>query len=407
MNKIKFAHLADLHLGGHKDNYLRELNFKTFEISIDKIIKNKVDFCIFAGDIFDTFMPSVEIIEQAVKQFMRLKNNKIPLYIIGGSHDYSLSQKSFLDVLNLTKIFKDFSRYKICEKTKKCKLEIFQDEKTGTIISGILGKKNGLDKNIYKNLDKLELNKDDLKIFMFHTSLNDFKPKNLEKINFEIKKNFLPIGFNYYAGGHIHTPMIGNYSGGIISYSGVLFPNNFSEFIQENPGFNLVEFDKISKKIKIERIEIKNYEKIFIKIDVNNLLPIEANIKIKKIIYENNIENKILLLKIFGIIKGKIIDVKINEIITNLYNLKVNYVLKNTYNLKSENLENLEIFDESEDKKIIEEKILNEVLNDDKKGKKIIKEIFEKDFEKLEEERVSDYEKRVEKIFDNIIKNDF
>ena len=52
---MKFAHLADTHLGYRQFGLLeREKDFyEVFDKIIDKIIEEKVDFVIHSGDLFD------------------------------------------------------------------------------------------------------------------------------------------------------------------------------------------------------------------------------------------------------------------------------------------------------------------------------------------------------------------
>ena len=307
MNKeIKFAHLADLHLGGWREKKLTKLNFITFKLSIKKIIEEKVDFVLFAGDIFNTVIPTIEIVEMVVTELMKLKKNNIPLYVIGGSHDYSNSGKSFISLLETTGLFIDVSKYETIDK-EKVNLKFFKD-KSNSNISGILGKKNGLDKNIYANLTKQNLNKEYFNIFMFHCTLNDIfdKPDFISKIKPKINSNMLPTGFDYYAGGHIHAHIESKYNNKTLSYPGVLFPNNFRELITQKPSFNLCTFNFENRETKIKRIFLETYEKTYIKIETNNLNPIEVESKIKEEIDKVDIKGKIVLLEIYVIINGKI-----------------------------------------------------------------------------------------------------
>lgn len=59
-NIMKFAHLADTHLGYRQFGLLeREKDFyEVFDKIIDKIIEEKVDFVIHSGDLFDSARPS-------------------------------------------------------------------------------------------------------------------------------------------------------------------------------------------------------------------------------------------------------------------------------------------------------------------------------------------------------------
>ena len=78
--------------------------------------------------------------------------------------------------------------------------------KTKTKITGMLGKKGLLDKVYYQNLSLSDLEQESgYKIFLFHTTLSELKPKHLEKMESQ-PLSFLPQNFNYYAGGHVHLP---------------------------------------------------------------------------------------------------------------------------------------------------------------------------------------------------------
>ena len=95
----RFAHIADVHLGGWKQPPLQELNFQSFVKAVDICIDNKLDFVLFAGDLFDSAYPPIETLKETFAQFKRLKEANIPCFLIAGSHDYSVSGKTFLDVL--------------------------------------------------------------------------------------------------------------------------------------------------------------------------------------------------------------------------------------------------------------------------------------------------------------------
>ena len=67
--------------------------------------------------------------------------------------------------------------------TKELHLQITTEHKTGTKITGILGRKGLLDKTYYQNLHLNNLEAEPgYKIFMFHTTLSEMKPKHLEKM---------------------------------------------------------------------------------------------------------------------------------------------------------------------------------------------------------------------------------
>ena len=393
--KISFAHLADLHLGGWREKSLTNLNFITFKSAIDRVIELDVDFVLFAGDIFNNAIPPLDLVDKVVKEFMRFKEKNIPLYVIGGSHDYSNSGKSFISLLESAGVFVDVSKYEIVDSNKvKLKFEKFGN----VVISGILGRKNGLDKNIYSNLTNENLSKENFNIFMFHTTLNDFKPDFMKAVKSEVTKSYLPTGFDYYAGGHIHTFMKGEYSTGILSYPGPLFPNNFSELKREECSFNLCEFDFSDRSIDIKRIFIKKYEKEIISIEINNLDPISAKEKIFSEIEKKDLSGKIVLLEIFGVVDGKISDLKMSEIVSLCYNKSSYVVLKNTYKLTSSYLsENIET-NLSEDSSEIENEIIESLLKDSTNKiceNDFMKKLLSLDLEKIEGEKINQYEQRI------------
>jgi exonuclease SbcD len=51
--------MGDCHLGSWRQPELQELNFKSFETAIERCIKEKVDFILMAGDLFDSAYPPI------------------------------------------------------------------------------------------------------------------------------------------------------------------------------------------------------------------------------------------------------------------------------------------------------------------------------------------------------------
>ena len=95
---MKFAHLADCHLGSWRQPELRDLNLESFKKAIDLCIEEKVSFVLIVGDLFDSAYPPIEILEETFLQLKKLTENKISCYYIAGSHDYSASGKTFFNL---------------------------------------------------------------------------------------------------------------------------------------------------------------------------------------------------------------------------------------------------------------------------------------------------------------------
>ncbi|OGB83544.1 hypothetical protein A3F66_05955 [candidate division TM6 bacterium RIFCSPHIGHO2_12_FULL_32_22] len=97
---IKIVHTADIHFG--MENYgkidqksgvhTRLLDFKNaLDFCIDFCIQEKIDLFVFAGDAYKTANPSPTQQKLLMECFFRLYKNNIPVVIVVGNHDSSLS----------------------------------------------------------------------------------------------------------------------------------------------------------------------------------------------------------------------------------------------------------------------------------------------------------------------------
>ena len=84
---MRFAHLADIHLGSWREERLSELCDKAFADAVSRCISERVDFVLIAGDLFDTALPGIDKVKLAVEQCRLLQQAGIPVYAIAGSHD--------------------------------------------------------------------------------------------------------------------------------------------------------------------------------------------------------------------------------------------------------------------------------------------------------------------------------
>ena len=130
---MKFAHIADCHIGSWKDPKLAELSTNAFAKAIDKCIEKEADFILLSGDLFNTALPSVDRLKVVVSKLRELKEIGIPFYFIAGSHDFSPSGKTILDVLEEAGLCKNVVRGKVVD--NKLKLNFIIDRKTGAKIT--------------------------------------------------------------------------------------------------------------------------------------------------------------------------------------------------------------------------------------------------------------------------------
>jgi hypothetical protein len=385
---MKFAHIADCHLGGWRQPELQKLNLGAFEKAIDSCISEKVNFVLITGDLFDNAMPSVDILKQATGKFRELKEKNIQCYFIAGSHDYSVSGKTFLEVLE---------KAGLCENIEKIngdELEII--DKKDYILAGISGKKGELEKEMIKKI-KTNVKSDKLKILALHTAINENKTNEFIS---GLDADELPKGFDYYALGHIHKPFKKEINGKLIVYPGPLFPNNFSELEElGNGGFFLVN---AGDKIETERYEIgmKNISSIEINADGKypEIITSEVIGKIKK----ESIKDKIILLKISGTLaRGKTSEINFREIEEEAKKAECYSLLKNISGLESPEFK-IKVELKSENVDEIEKEVISKLKQDDfaKFAEQLIK-ILE--IEKIEGEKTETFEKRLTDDFSKVL----
>lgn len=393
---MKFAHLADCHIGSWRDPKLKDISTIAFQKAIDKCIEESVDFVLIAGDLFNTSLPRIDNLKDAVKAFKKLKEKSIAVYIIPGSHDYSPSGKTMLDVLENAGLFTNVVKGE--EIDGKIKLHFTIDPKTGAKITGMLGKRLSLEKEYYKNLMTENLEKEDgYKIFMFHSGIDELKPEDMQNIITQ-PLSLLPKNFDYYAGGHVHIVKDTKIEGyGTIAYPGPLFPNSFSELEKlETGGFYIVE----NNNPVWHPIQVYNTYKIII--DCNGKSPEQVYTEITDNIKGKEFINTIVLIRLFGSLSsGKPHDIDFKEIFSILYDKSAYFVMKNTNQLTTKEFEEIKI--DAKSVEDTEEAIIKEHLGqiklkdvDAKKEEELIKQIMHTlATEKQEGENTADFEKRI------------
>ena len=335
---MRFTHTADCHIGGHRDSRLKQLTEDAFTKYVDDTIAKQVDFTIIAGDLFNTAIPGIDTLKFTVTQLQRLKQNNIPVYAIPGSHDFSPNGKTMLDVLEEAELLINVCKGTVTE-DNKLKLSFTQDKKTKVKLTGVIGKKGMLDRQIYEELDQSISNEIGFKIFLFHTSITELKADHLEQMQ-SYPVSFLPKNFDYYAGGHVHIvehyneP---NYKN--VIYPGPLFPNSFSELEKlQHGGYYLYDDGKIIY------IPISLKKVITINIDAKGIDSNALNHKLQTTLSNAQVDDTIVLLRIQGMLEnGSISNIAISENINSLEQRGAYIVLRNTSHLTTKEFEQIAI----------------------------------------------------------------
>src|SRR3989344_4893494 len=108
--RFTFAHFSDIHIGSSREPRIRVFATVHLVKETQKIIKRKVDFILLSGDIFNTPMPPIYKLKTVTGMLKRLHEQEILVYNIAGSHDYSPSGKTMLDVLEEAGLVKNVSK---------------------------------------------------------------------------------------------------------------------------------------------------------------------------------------------------------------------------------------------------------------------------------------------------------
>jgi DNA repair protein SbcD/Mre11 len=398
---MKFAHMADCHIGGWNDSKMRELSHKAFEKATKICLQEKVDFVLIAGDLFNTALPGIDTLKVAVENLKLLADNQIKVYVIPGSHDYSPSGKTILDVLEKADLLVNVFRF------DDGQLSLTVDQKTKSKITGIIGRRGGLEMGYYEAMNKLAHQKEDgFKIFMFHSALKELVPDTNMDLMEHIELSNLPKGFDYYAGGHVHIIADKRFDGyGIVSYPGPLFPNNFSELEElKAGGFYIAEtVDEGQKQSLVLRyMPISLSSVLSVELDCDDKTPEEINAMLMSQIDKKELKNTILTVRLSGELKsGKTTDIDFRSFLREAYDRGAYFVMKNSNKLTSKEFKEIKIKDASIDK--IEEMIIDENQAevgvdgwDTDTQKKVVKNLMHAlDKEKEEGESTADFENRV------------
>jgi len=399
---MKFAHLADCHIGGWKDEKLAAIGLKTFELALNECISRNIDFILISGDLFNTALPNIDYIKEVARLLKLVKDSEIKIYTIAGSHDYSVSGKTMLDVLENAGLIQNAARF------DNDALKFIIDPKSNAKITGLYGKKGGLERYDYEALNRKNLeNEQGFKIFMFHSGIKEFMPAGLEDID-SLPINALPANFNYYAGGHIHYVFQKKTGNSLLMFPGALFPNNFKELEEFNHG----GFYIVDDSLKYEFIKINAKDVLSIAIDANNKTPDEVTSEVLK--YEPQSKDKIVTIRIEGILKeGKPSDINFRQIMESFSDAYC--VVRNTSKLAAKDFKIMEVKEENiEDieKAIITENNENILLFGDYTEKsKFVNDLIETfSLEKQEGEKSYTFEEKlvgnITKLFSKELEND-
>jgi len=240
LKAFSFVHAADLHLGYSQYGLeaRREDFDRAFQELVDKTIELKPDFMIIAGDLFHQARPSNTTLENAIKNFSRLREAGIPVLTVDGSHDSApnVVTGTILNPLDSAGLIYHLPRHEgACWRKPDCcyvyGVPNFRTRrKTEELLPALMEQNKPTPDPALFN------------IFIFHMALDlpNVKPPYMEA---EAPPELIPEGFNYYAAGHVHTPFKEKFKTGLLVYSGCTETVNYDE-AKNKKGFYHVKVDE-------------------------------------------------------------------------------------------------------------------------------------------------------------------
>lgn len=417
----KFAHITDCHLGAWRNPRLKEINIKAFQKAITICVEERVDFIAITGDFFDVNVPDLDHVKRAVDILIQARKNGIEIYMIYGSHDFSVSSVSIIDILHSAGLF--IKPIKFEQIKDKIKLKFIRDRETSFKITGLSGRKVGLDSELYHLLDMESLESEEgIKIFLFHAPISELTPADIDHGG-SISLSLLPKGFMYYGGGHLHRRIEYNHTLGrnMVIYPGPLFGSTFTDLEGtakgEKRGFYIIYYDCENEKINANFIEINIVDFIFKTIDANNNTVKQVDDRIESII--NHMEDptgKIVLIKVKGMLSsGKRSDINFSKYEEKLLAKHALVSIINRNSLLSPEITQMEVLGsdiEEIEKKVLEERMalfkMDPGITDEKirnfintkllskHGELTAKKLLDSlKMEKIENETLNDFERRL------------
>ena len=256
---MKFSHISDTHLGliqyGLEE---REQDiYDSFNQAIDISIQDKVDFVIFAGDIFHTPNPSGTAILQMANALKRLKENEIESFFVLGEHDISRVRSTPIPYVyhNL-----EFSKY-----VGRGEPVYYKDVMIVGFDKIRKNEMTGLEEK-FSRVESLADKHKGHKILILHQGITE-----VNKFAGEVNSTDLPKNFTYYAMGHLHDKFLKQYDHlkGPLAYPGSTEMTTSEGIKETEKGFFKVDIS--DDEAKPEWIKLDTRPQISVKTEFENI----------------------------------------------------------------------------------------------------------------------------------------
>ena len=379
---MKFAHLADLHIGKRLYEYSLVDNQKDILNKIVELVKTSgVDGVVISGDIYDKSVPPVDAVEIMDDFLSALSSLEIFIIIIGGNHD-SVARLSFAS--------------KILEKNNVYISPVFDgniekiemSDKFGRINFYLLPYIRPINvRRAYEDfvgetfteslkfvMDKINPDTSIRNVLVSHQFVTGAQKSDSEEIYVGGSENVaytLFDGFDYVALGHLHMPQ--NVGRETVRYAGTPLKYSFSE---------------ITHKKSMTIVNVK--EKGNIEIEFIPLIPSQDLVELRGSLKELVSNSVVASVERSSFVKITLTDEVLKndalDVLKQIYPYIVSIGYDNSMTRQNNVVQNRATFKEEHPEEIVEDLFLqqnNRQMNDIEKDliEKLVKKVWEREYE--------------------------
>lgn len=259
--------MSDTHLGSRQ--YMRDDReedfYDAFREAMDIAIREKVDFIVHSGDLFDTWSPSNRALTEFKETTLRMRDAGIPMYLIMGDHDRPKRTD-----YPAARIF-DFLGIKLMGHDG-VETEVFSKGGEEVLIAGISNLKGSHTEQLkeeYEKADSLTSGYTN-SILISHQGITGFLIDDACEARYEE----LPKSYSYLAFGHVHDGATKRDKVPLFSYAGSTEMKSIREipaFLKQGKSVNLVTLK--DGEVEIQRIPITSVRyQMLIESDYSNYI---------------------------------------------------------------------------------------------------------------------------------------
>lgn len=302
-NTYRVAHLADVHLGATPYNLKWRADdiLSSLEKTVERIIEDRADLVVVAGDFFDKPKPDNKTIADAIKTVRPLVEHGIPIVFAYGEHDYPKMRDSVaVEILAEALQEKVYAPPRtVIQRTPHKRLKIANLDQYVIRIHDMLilvspfflgspnTRKKVLLEDVYPRYQHLSEQHTGPVIHVAHLTLEHVFPHG----DIRIPLDRMPIA-SYTALGHLHWRIIDSKAEKPYAYPGSLEPLKKGEVVRRQneclSGFLMVD---INSKGELESINLECLEGARSQLIVESKPP-EIRTRIRTILQQRNLLGK-------------------------------------------------------------------------------------------------------------------